>query len=300
MHKAQTRQWIRRSQVGAAVLLLAAGALAMAPISWSSAPAVLKPRAAVASGKSAASGAARTDMSSLAGSLGSVVMPMPLEKPPTPPAPVTPAPPETPEEPKVTLWEYIGGIIGPSLRKAIVTVEGEQKMVAEGQEIGAVTVHAITADFIMIEEKGEERRIDRKARKERMASAGGISNGSSLVGVNGANGMNGKGGANAAAMSGLDPAAAAAAAARNRALGAQIIGRKPTKAEKGDTKEVKGGEPAEPMNEKTRRIYADAMRANGGVPPSPELLQKMGLPRMDPNEDDINEIRRLLFEEGNR
>ncbi len=307
MHKAQTRQWIKRAQIGAVVLLLAAGAMAVMPGSWTGAGAPAAPRISKPRQVASSATAFAVNTAELAGRLANISMPMPKDKPPPPPPPPPPAPTDQPhEEPSpVTAWEYIGGIIGPSLRKAVVTVAGDKRMVSEGDVVADAKVLAITSDFIVLDEKGEERRIDRKQKTDRLAMSGGGSaiaagkNGKSAAGA-------GAGGAGAAgAGSGMDAAAVAAAAARARAGGptgaAAMDPRLRKLAKDRMDKEVKGaapGEGIEPMNDKTRRIFAEIMRTNGGVPPSPEMLAKYGLGRIEPNDDDMAIIHGLIEEQA--
>lgn len=289
MDKARTKAWIRRSQIAGGVLLLAAAGLAFANIpGLGGAPPLPEAKPVTPPKIAIGAVAAHVEPDSLASRLNALSMPMAAEKPPAPPPdkPKDEPPPEPPAIAKI-VWEYIGGIIAPSARRAIVSIDGEQKMLSEGQTEGDTRLQAVTSDFIIISKNGEETRIDRKALKERFGVASGPSvtiSPSALAAARlaAANGqgmapgsMLGAGGAQGGKPT---PIAGAAnpkdAAAKSRAEKA---------------KNERFSDPA--VREKIRSIYAEAMRSNGGEPPDPATLAKYGIEGFEPNEEELHRIR---------
>ncbi len=290
MNKTHTKAWTRRAQISGAVLLLAAGGLAFASIPGLGGVGDLPEAKPVTPPKlSVGIAAAHVDSEGLAGQLNRLSMPMGQEKPPPPPAPVATSPDEPQPSPtKVeVVWEYIGGIIAPAARRAIVTIEGVQKMLTEGQSEGETRLQAVTADYIIIAKGGEETKIDRKALKARsgLASANGIKPSASAA------------------------AAARLAAAANQGLGAGSaagasgpVGSKPLNvagaanpkdaaaralAEK--AKNERFSDPA--VRDKVGRIYADIMRSNGGERPDPATLAKFGIEGFEPSDEEVERMQ---------
>ncbi|MBL8757888.1 MAG: hypothetical protein JNK35_05605 [Phycisphaerae bacterium] len=290
MDKARTKAWIRRSQIIGGVLLLAAAGLAVANIPGLGGAAPLPEPKPVTPPKIAIGAVAvHVEPDSLAARLNALSMPMASEKPPAPPPdkPKDEPPPEPPAIAKI-VWEYIGGIIAPSARRAIVSIDGEQKMLREGETEGDTRLQAVTSDYIIISKDGEESRIDRKALKERFAVA------SSGPSVTISPSVAAAARLAAANASGMTPGSAlgAGGSASGKALPISGAANPKDAAAKAQAEKAKSERFADPaVREKLRAIYAEAMRSNGGEPPDPATLAKYGIEGFEPSEDELNRIR---------
>jgi hypothetical protein len=268
---------IKQAQAAAVILLLTGAALALAPISWGEASAGRPQRVPRTVAQSAGSGVERLlDESSLAAKLRAIAVPMPSEAAPVA-RPSQEAPAAEPA-PAATVWEYIGGLIGPGARRAIVTLSGSQRMVSEGDVVEGSQVNAITADFIVLEEKGVEKRLDRKNHKERKSIA-------SLGGKAGA----GKGGMDAAAA--IRARQGRASSAMGKPPKGKMVGNEAPPGK------VQGAIREQELHDKMRQAYIDAMRQNNNQPLDAAILSKFGLEGFEPTPEEIEEMTNLIKED---
>lgn len=61
-------------------------------------------------------------------------------------------------------WRYLGSVIEPNRRIALVSIDGRQRMLAEGREVDGVRLVQVTDDRIVIEDAGVRRGIRREQR----------------------------------------------------------------------------------------------------------------------------------------
>lgn len=263
MNRAATRSLIMKSQAAALVLALGGAAIALSPSPFSGVTkAEFRPPAAA---NAAPKRSASTVDTSLASSLVAISLEQQREPPPAPPPPPggDAKKPEV-QTPAEVVWEYIGGLIGPSSRRAIVSVGGDQRMVKEAETIDGVRVNAITADFITIEREGKENRIERKKKERIVAAAGPL------------------------------PASGMAPAARGP-QGTKLVPDGPSKGSNLAGKAAKAAE----LRDRQRRLYMDALRASDFNQPTPEMLQKFGIGDFKPDDSEMENIMRQLKQELN-
>lgn len=290
MNKSRTKAWTRRAQITGGVLLLAAGGLAIANIPGLGGSGEMPSAKAVAVPKlSVGVAVAHVDPEGLASRLNGLSMPMGQEKPPAPPPPVEETTAEPTKEPvkAEVVWEYIGGIIGPAARRAIVTIEGVQKMMAEGQDEGGTTLQAVTADYIVVAKGGEEKRINRKALKERFATA--ASPGPKMSASAAAAARLAAAGANGLGAGSLAGSAGPAGAKPLNIAGAPNPKDAAAKAAADKVKNERFSDPA--VRAKVGRIYADILRSNGGERPDPATLAKFGIEGFEPSDEEIERMQ---------
>ncbi|MGD9690088.1 MAG: hypothetical protein AB7K52_10585 [Phycisphaerales bacterium] len=263
MKRSSVKSWMVRSQAAAGVLLVAGAAIALAPIDFGGnvpearyvAPPPLKPVDAKA---------AEPLDPALSARLIAIALEQPSEpKPAPPPADPLTQPDQPPAPPKI-VWEYLGGLIGPSSRRAIVTLSGEQRMLKEGDVVDGTRVNAITATYIMVEEDGAEKRINRKDKQERLASAP------------------------PGAASGKALAARGPQASKSFAPG-------PSKGPAAGAKAERLSE----LREKQRQQYIEAMRMSNYAPPDPDMMTKFGISDFKPTDQDMEAIMRQVKDELN-
>lgn len=61
-------------------------------------------------------------------------------------------------------WRYLGAIIEPTRRVALVSIEGRQRILAVGREIDGVQLLSVEPDSIVVSENGEQARLTRDER----------------------------------------------------------------------------------------------------------------------------------------
>jgi len=76
----------------------------------------------------------------------------------------TPGAEPTPPPPPPPTWRYVGSIIGPTLRRAVLAKEDQQKLVSEGETIGDWQIVSIAPHSLTILEHGTERQEPLAAR----------------------------------------------------------------------------------------------------------------------------------------
>ena len=185
MHRAQVRAKTRRAQIGGAVLLLAATGLAVAPGSWAVGRGALEPPVAAKPERREAKPEALElpDASLLAMAFNDASPAMGREAPPlkqeggigpgagngTTGEPAPPLPPPLPA------WKYVGAIIGPGVRKAIVSVDDKQQFAAEGERVRDDEIVEVMPDKLVVRRAGVERDVPMADKAERpvSVSAGG-------------------------------------------------------------------------------------------------------------------------------
>ncbi len=126
--------------------------------------------------------------------------------------PVEPATPTQPAEP-VTLgaWKYLGSIIEPARRMAIVSINGKQAVIPEGQEYEGMTLVRVNRDRITVNDGSRQLDIPKEARTG--SSVAWVTPGTAGAGIGGnVNVMNAAGRATGVTTSGMagqgDPAMA--------------------------------------------------------------------------------------------
>lgn len=158
----------RWAQAGAAFCALAAGGVLVAPAQWwadDQAPTLtpFQPRPPVPRPTPGAS----IESPAFLKSLAAVSPDVGREQPPPPPAPpegdLAAAANEPPPPPPPPPWRFIGSVVGPGIRRAIV-VEGEkgaekQRLLREGDKVFAVTIEKIDPDVLTVLENGERRQV---------------------------------------------------------------------------------------------------------------------------------------------
>lgn len=166
MHQSLAKRHLRNARLMAAGLLGLGGlflilptglggsaAPAAAPLPAGGSPSGTTTRPAPATAPATIAGA---DPSDLAGLLNTLAAPVPK------PVPVTVAPTETtldvPPTPVVAAVRFAGSILGPSYRRAILVINEQQRMVAEGDAVENETVDAIHADRVVLRNADGERR----------------------------------------------------------------------------------------------------------------------------------------------
>lgn len=136
MDRAKAKSMTRTVQAITAVLLCAAVAAAVVP-TGASAPAAEQPPAAPQSAPAAPqpkAQAAPIDFAphDLAANLDAVSGP--VKNGPKPPEPAGPQPPQpTVARTGPESWKYLGGIISDSYKRAVIVIEDQQRLLAEGQ-----------------------------------------------------------------------------------------------------------------------------------------------------------------------
>jgi hypothetical protein len=162
MQRSKVNTYTRRAQIGGVALLLLSTGLAVAPGSWASAWSRAEAPAPAPAPVTTATApkVEPVDAVELASLLAIAAPEMPREDPPAPAVAEagpgkgeTAAPPPPPPR-----WRYIGSILAPTWKRAIVVVGEQQKMVLEGDAIDdKTTVVAIASDHLLVRENGVER-----------------------------------------------------------------------------------------------------------------------------------------------
>lgn len=176
MHRAQVRATTRRAQIGGGVVLLAAAGLAVAPGTWAVGRGALEP-VVVEKIEPRASGPEPIELPDaglLAMALNGASPEMGRDPPPPkqgetsgsdnaePPAPPPPPPPA---------WKYVGAIIGPGVRKAIVSVDDKQQFAAVGEKVREDEIVDVKPDKLVVRKGGVERDVLVAEKVDRPVSA---------------------------------------------------------------------------------------------------------------------------------
>ncbi|MEO0482535.1 MAG: hypothetical protein AAF138_02845 [Planctomycetota bacterium] len=158
-------------QAGAAVFVLATAAVVvfglpgadLRPVNTTPRPAPEQPADATVAA------APNTDFVWISGSLGVLggVEPIEIEEPvkpvdePTPTDVVAPTPAVPAEKREI---RYLGSIVEPGRRVALLTIDDRQRFLHEGRASGDVQLLEVGADFVRLDIGGVERRLDRASR----------------------------------------------------------------------------------------------------------------------------------------
>ncbi|MBL8991644.1 MAG: hypothetical protein JNJ48_08710 [Phycisphaerae bacterium] len=163
MHAIAAKRSTRRVQVAAAVLTVAAGALAMLPVSGAARESTGSPDVAGRPPARQRPVDPVPEIAELSSALTRVAPPAPKVEPAAvaggekgPEAgPEAAAPPPAPPA-----WRYIGSITNAAYRRAIVVVGDRQKLVAENETIdGGTTLVSITPEYLLVREGEKEREV---------------------------------------------------------------------------------------------------------------------------------------------
>lgn len=167
MHRAKVGRLTRQAQIASALLVGGAVVLAVVPTA-SDEPVAVAP-IPKAPPKDTTPKRPPPDPFELAAAMENA---SPLDAPsPAPPvvpgestvAAAEPAPPPPPP----AQWRYVGSVIGPTLRRAVLAKEDQQKIVSEGESIDDWTIKTITPKSLTIVDKGVEREEPLSARAAR-------------------------------------------------------------------------------------------------------------------------------------
>ncbi|MFN0012054.1 MAG: hypothetical protein ACKVS8_10465 [Phycisphaerales bacterium] len=175
MHRAQVKVITRRAQIAGGVLLVACVGVALMPGSWAVGRSALEPVPAPTLPPPAPVPVAvdLPDAALLASALNSATPDMPRD--PAPPEAGTPegedAPPPPPPPPPTPAWKYVGAIIGPGVRKAIVSVDEKQHFADVGEKVQGDEIVDVQADRLVVRAGGVEREVMQAAKTDRPVSA---------------------------------------------------------------------------------------------------------------------------------
>lgn len=158
MDRAQVGRTIRQAQTVGIVLLAAGAAIAVLPTGLFSeqaqTPATLLPPAP----KAEAPKAAPPVPFDLAMAMeNSAPTDLPREQAPAVEGAADPGAAPPPPPPPPPAWRYVGSVIGPTIRRAILAKEDQQKLVAEGETLGDWQILNIAPNSLTILEHGSER-----------------------------------------------------------------------------------------------------------------------------------------------
>ncbi len=168
MHQFLAKRHLRNARLMAAGLLGLGGAFLILPTGLGGNAVSTDPAAANPAGTTTPAGTTRpsaeaapttiagADPADLAGLLNVLAAPVP--KPPPAPVASTDPTPETPPAPVAAAIRFAGSILGPSYRRAILVINEQQRMVAEGDAVENETVDAIHADRVVLRTADGERR----------------------------------------------------------------------------------------------------------------------------------------------
>jgi hypothetical protein len=155
MHTDHARALMRRMQLVAGVVGAGAVAAAVVPVKAPEYEPVAKPAPAKASAESGVP--VELDLAQLTSALELVAPPVQVK----PPAPVAAKPAdEPPPPPPKPVWRYLGGLLTPDIKRAIVVVKDKQRLLKVGDKVDEGELTAIEDSHIMVRIDGENTRFD--------------------------------------------------------------------------------------------------------------------------------------------
>ncbi len=175
MHRAAVAKRTRRAQALGGVLVLGALGLSVAPGTWAVGRGALEPidvprppeRPPPPDPVEVPDGAL------LALALNGASPAMPREAPPPVAGETAPEPGETPAPPPPPppVWTYVGAVIGPGVRRAIVSVDDKQRFASVGESVRDDEIVEVQPDRLIVRRAGVEREVPLAEKVERPVSA---------------------------------------------------------------------------------------------------------------------------------
>ncbi len=177
MHRAQVNAITRRAQIAGGVLLVACVGVAFVPGTWAVGRAALEPLQVPLPPPEPPQPPPPDlpDAALLASALNAAMPDMPRDAAPAGTEPGTPGgetpPPPPPPPPPAPAWKYVGAIIGPGVRKAIVSVDDKQHFAGVGEKVQSDEIVEVHPDRLLVRAAGVEREVMQAAKTDRPVSA---------------------------------------------------------------------------------------------------------------------------------